>query len=90
MARYVTREQSNRLAHAHAHERTRTVARDVAERPGRALLHAGIELLEADHEGIERAAVHHSLRELRRVLRHRTQYKRCGFLVETLLTVNTY
>ena len=61
------------------------VSRDVAKRPRGGLLDARVELLEALHEGVEGAAVHHGLRERGRVLGHRPQDKRRSLLVKSVL-----
>ena len=80
-----TLEQRDRARLHHRRREVRVVARDVPERPRRGLLHAGVELLEALHEGIQGAGIHDRLREGGGVLRHRAEDERRGLFVEPVL-----
>jgi hypothetical protein len=62
----------------------RRVLRDVTNRPRRRLLHRRVELFQARDQRLQRARVHHRLRELRRMLRHGPQHKRRRLFVKPL------
>ena len=70
--------------HSFFQQDTRVVTSNVAQSPSSGLLHAGIKFLEALNEGLQGAAIHHRLRQLRRVLGDGAQDKGGRLLVETL------
>lgn len=63
---------------------TGVVPSDAAQGPGCSLLHPGVEVLQAEDQGVHPPAVHHGLGQLGRVFGDGSQHEASSFLIKPL------